>query len=83
MVKGTILKKQTLCYTSLRCSRECDNFLHWLMKGVLDDLTENVCNWLLNLFVDAHLDVLLGINIDEFFSLVTLIVEYFAVAVLF
>lgn len=53
------------------------------MKGVLDDLTENVCNWLLNLFVDAHLDVLLGINIDEFFSLVSLIVEYFAVAVLF
>ena len=82
MVKGTILKKQSLWRTSARWSRECDNFLHWLVKGVLDDLTENVCNWLLNLFVDAHLDVLLGVNIDEFFSLVTLIIEDFAVAVL-
>lgn len=52
------------------------------MKGVLDDLTENVCNRLLNLFVDAHLYVLLWVNIYKFLGLMTLILEDFAVTVL-
>lgn len=52
------------------------------MKGVLDDLTENVCNWLLYLFVDAHLNVLLGINVYKSLWLVTLVIEDFAVTVL-
>lgn len=52
------------------------------MKGVLDDLAEDVCNRLLNLFIDAHLDVLLGVNIYKLLGLVTLILEDLAIAIL-
>lgn len=64
-------------------SREGDDFLHWLVECVLDDLAENVRNRFLNLFVDAQLYVLFGVDIDEFLGLVALSIENFAVTVLF
>jgi len=51
-----------------------------LLEGVLDDFTEDVGDGLLNLFVDAHLNVLLGVNSDEFLRLVTVLIENAAVA---
>jgi len=84
--RGDMSKKGRLCSTlsSRRsCSREGDDLLHGLMKCVLDDLAEDVCNRLLNLFVDAHLYICLGVYIDVALGLVSVVIEDAAVTLVF
>lgn len=52
------------------------------MERILDDFTENVRDGLLNLFVDAMLDISLRVNVDVTLGLVALVIEDVAVAVL-
>ncbi len=49
------------------------------MESVLDDFAENVSNRLLDLLVDAVLNVSLGVNIDVALGLVALSLEDSAV----